>query len=75
MQDGNDLVAGTVTGTHPVGTGETAQDNHLSFVAGSEAISVAFANPTDAAHWTAPTVSGLDAAYNLSWRLDGTATN
>jgi T1SS-143 domain-containing protein len=72
-QDGNDLVAGTVTGTHPDGTGETAQDNHLSFVAGSEAINVAFADPTDAAHWTAPTVSGLDAGYSLSWRLDGTS--
>ncbi|TPL80001.1 type I secretion C-terminal target domain-containing protein, partial [Mesorhizobium sp. B2-3-13] len=67
-----DLDAGVVTGTNPGSRGETAQANSgITFTSSGEAISVAFANPTDASNWVAPTVSGLASGYTLSWSLVG----
>ncbi|TPJ42893.1 Ig-like domain-containing protein, partial [Mesorhizobium sp. B2-6-5] len=67
-----DLQAGVVTGTNPGSRGETAQANSgITFTTSGEAISVDFANPTDASKWVAPTVSGLASGYTLSWSLVG----
>ncbi|MEI9423114.1 Ig-like domain-containing protein, partial [Mesorhizobium sp. Cs1299R1N1] len=67
-----DLHAGVVTGTNPGSRGETAQANSgITFTSSGEAISVAFADPTDASKWVAPTVSGLAPGYTLSWSLVG----
>ncbi|MEI9419035.1 beta strand repeat-containing protein, partial [Mesorhizobium sp. Cs1321R2N1] len=67
-----DLHAGVVTGTNPGSRGETAQANSgITFTSSGEAISVAFADPTDASKWVAPTVSGLASGYTLSWSLVG----
>ena len=57
-----DLATGVVTGTNPSSRGETGQaTTGITFNATGEALTVAFANPTDNAVWLAPTVTGLAA--------------
>ncbi|MBZ9857248.1 DUF5801 domain-containing protein [Mesorhizobium sp. CA13] len=66
-----DLHASAVTGTNPGSRGETAQANAgITFTTSGEAITVAFANPTDSS-WAAPTVSGLASGYSISWAKVG----
>ncbi len=66
-----DLHAGVVTGTNPSLRTETAQaTSGITFTATGENISVAFVNPS-ASGWVAPSFTGLQSGYTLSWSLVG----
>ena len=72
-KDGADLAAGTVIGSNPSLTSETAQNsagNQLTFTSGSDNIvSIRFTDPSQVAN--APSInSGLDDGVTVTWQYD-----